>query len=324
MTTDLDLELLRELIPEQDGPAPETRRRARAALLAEIQRGRPPRRRFRLSLGVAAAAAIAGTAVVVALVAPRGGVVRPERAAAALLQRAAVAADSARAPRPGEYWYVHSREIRLGIAFGQTAHPLEIVNARRARDRQVWSGRGVPGRLVERAIGPIEFLTAQARERWVRAGRPHQLDARIDSPLPADPLSTLPTDVGALRRVIAARDGTGSPDEVLTAIGDLLREQPVPPRVRASLFRIAAGIPGIRLIGRTRDGIGRPALDVALAAHGERTELLFDPRTAALLGERYTVLKPGPKYHVQPGTVQDDTTYISSGIVGRIGRRASF
>jgi hypothetical protein len=62
---------------------------------------------------------------------------------------------------------------------------------------------------------------------------------------------------------------------------------------------------------------------VALSARGERAELLFDPRTAQLLGERYTVLKPGPKFHVKPGTVDYEATYISSAIVGRIGRHAS-
>jgi hypothetical protein len=250
-------------------------------------------------------------------------VVRPERAAAALLQRAAVAADSAGAPRPGEYWYVHSRETRLAIAFGQTAHPLEIVNALHARDRQVWIGRGVPGRIIERAIGPIEFLTPQARDRWVRrrptasAGRegrlrqPHRSAAE-----PPHPRRRAPARNGGT-------EGQGSPDEMLTAIGDLLREEPVPPRVRAALFRIAARIPGIRLIGRTRDGIGRPALDVVLSSSGERVELLFDPRTADLLGERETVLKPGPKLHVRPGTVEYEATYISSGVVKRIGQHAS-
>jgi hypothetical protein len=91
--------------------------------------------------------------------------------------------------------------------------------------------------------------------------------------------------------------------------------------VRAALYRVAAGIPGIRLLGRTRDGIGRPALAVALAdsSAGERVELLFDPRTAKLLGERYTALRAGPRFHVKPGTVQFESTYLSSGVARRAG-----
>ncbi len=51
---------------------------------------------------------------------------------------------------------------------------------------------------------------------------------------------------------------------------------------------------------------------------GNREELLFDPRAANLLGERTPVVKPPPKVHVKPGTVVDESTYISSRIVKRV------
>lgn len=91
--------------------------------------------------------------------------------------------------------------------------------------------------------------------------------------------------------------------EMFTVIGDLLRRDPLPARVRAFLYRVAARIPGIQALGPTHDGLGRPALAVALndTLYGERDELLFDPRTASLLGETSVVVKPGPKYHVKPG-----------------------
>jgi hypothetical protein len=75
--------------------------------------------------------------------------------------------------------------------------------------------------------------------------------------------------------------------EMFTVIGDLLRRDPLPARVRAFLYRVAARIPGIQALGPT--------------LYGERDELLFDPRTASLLGETSVVVKPGPKYHVKPG-----------------------
>ena len=109
---------------------------------------------------------------------------------------------------------------------------------------------------------------------------------------------------------------------MFTVIGDLLRRDPVPAPVRAALYRVAARIPGIRALGLTHDGLGRPALAIALndTLYGERDELLFDPRTAGLLGETSVVVKPGPRYHVKPGTVRTGSTYITSGIVQRIGR----
>src|SRR4051812_642036 len=91
MTTEIDLELVRELNPAEEGPSAQTRERARAALLAEVAREREPRRRptrprFGVRLGLAGAAVVA-VALVLLLVGTRGGVVRPDRAAAALLRR---------------------------------------------------------------------------------------------------------------------------------------------------------------------------------------------------------------------------------------------
>ena len=92
---------------------------------------------------------------------------------------------------------------------------------------------------------------------------------------------------------------------MFTEIGDLLREDPIPAKVRAALYLVAARIPGIQVLGLTHDAIGRPALAVALndTLYGERSELLFDPKTSALVGERSVVVKPPPAYHVKPGTV---------------------
>jgi hypothetical protein len=76
------------------------------------------------------------------------------------------------------------------------------------------------------------------------------------------------------------------------------------------------------MLGLTHDGIGRPALAVALndTLDGMRSELLFDPKTSRLLGERSVVVEPPPAYHVKPGTVHEGATYITSGIVERIGQ----
>jgi hypothetical protein len=208
-----------------------------------------------------------------------------------------------------------------------------IVNGLSTYERQAWIGLDRPGRVESRVVGPPMFLTSAARQKWIRAGRPPEQNAGFSGSLPPNAfdlpyreLLVLPTNVDALWHRLYREAGGGSAawrrHEMFTEIGDLLREDPVPARVRAALYLVAARIPGIRLLGLTRDGIGRPALAVALndTLYGERSELLFDPKTSSLLGERTVVVKPSPAYHVKPGTVQEGATYITSGIVERIGQ----
>jgi hypothetical protein len=351
MSTDMDLELVRELHPESEESS-QARDRARAVLLAQIAiaTGAPVRRRRigrRLpllpSIGLAGAVAAAVAAVLIA-VGLRGGAAQPASAAAAVLERAALAAQASAGPRelrPGDYWYVHSRNIVNGAGFAAAnhhRHGLVIVDAVSVYDRQVWMGLDKRG-LVEQRFVKVRFLSPVARRQWVSAGRPRANSAPLDIHLPADPfdppykqLLALPTDVGALYRVIEDLAGKGSPSwqpggvwqrhEMFTVIGDLLRDQLVPAGVRAALNRVAARIPGIEVAGLTHDAIGRPALAITLndTFDGSRDELLFDPRTANLLAETSVVVKPAPKYHVKPGTVTGGITYLASGIVQRIGQ----
>jgi hypothetical protein len=227
----------------------------------------------------------------------------------------------------------------------RTGHGVTvIINALTRTERQVWIGVDRPGRVVTRNAGPITFLSAAARREWIRAGGTRPMTG-VNGPLPANAfvwpagvagrpnratayqqLLALPTNVDALWRVIYRGAGQGSAawkrHEMFTEIGDLLREDPIPAKVRAALYRVAARIPGIQLLGLTRDALGRPALAVSLndVLYGMRDELLFDPRTAALLGEASVVVKPPPTYHVKPGSVRSGATYVMSGIVERIGQ----
>ena len=351
MTHDLDLEIVRELHPPADdsagSEAAQARERARVALLAEIARVDGPRRRWSpnlprlrrrrpaavLALSGAVAVAV-GVAVALSL---QGGAANPSSAAAAVLQRAARAAVAAGGPsqlRAGEYWYVKSYETG---ASAQVADPSVrggirvIVNALTTTERQVWISADRPGLDVRRITRPITFLSAAARQQWIRDGRPHQvpLSTRWQVPrdefyLPYRQLLALPSNVDALWRMFQHHAGNGSSTsrhaEMFTEIGDLLRYQPIPPKVRAAVYVAATRIPGIETAGVTHDGIGRRAVAVGFTYGGIRQELLFDPHTYVLLGERSVVVKPPSSYHVKPGSVRTGTTYVSFGIVKRIGQ----
>lgn len=360
MRTDLDLELVRELHPADSGHD-RGFELARAALLAEIERAlpesapaptppptpaparrrrrlapaRPPRRLAPVGLAAALAAVAAGLILALTL---RGGAANPPSAAALVLQRAARVAEAAGGPRqlrPGEYWYVKSVWTLAGATFPDShvrGGILQIPAAVSSYERQAWIGLARPGRVMSHVVGRLIFLTPAARQEWIRAGRPRALPGYRGS-LPAnafiEPYQTLlrlPTKVDALWQLLYREAGKGSAawkrHEMFTEIGDLLREDPIPAKVRAALYRVAARIPGIQVLGLTRDGIGRPALAIALndTLYGMRSELLFDPKTSRLLGERSVVVKPPPAYRVKPGTVQSGATYITSGIVERIGQ----
>jgi hypothetical protein len=353
MTVDFDLDVVRELHPPADQPVARQRARelARLALMAEIEQLSVPRPRRRRSswpwlrprrlaplglLGVTVAAAVA----IVLGLSLRGGAANPTSAAAAVLQRAAHAAAAAGGPRqlrPGEYWYVKSYETSTGALFaGGRSGPkggYVIVNALSTTERQIWIGVDRPGMVVTRISGPIRFLTAAARRRWIQDGRPRQV-AALPSPMRLPPdsfirpyrqLLRLPTNVDALYRELEREVRNGSAawkrHEMFTEVGDLLREDPLPAKVRAALYLVAARIPGIQMLGLTRDGIGRPALAIALndSFDGLRAELLFDPHTSALVGESEVVVKPPPADRIKAGTVDYASTYISSAIVKRLG-----
>ena len=100
----------------------------------------------------------------------------------------------------------------------------------------------------------------------------------------------------ALLQVIEDRTIVGGPPgdaETFVLIGDLLRETYASPALRAALYEVAAGLPGVELIGNVRDASGRPGVAVAYEHDGARNELIFDPETAAMLGESSVVTEAG-------------------------------
>ena len=122
-------------------------------------------------------------------------------------------------------------------------------------------------------------------------------------------LSKLPTDPHALGSLVENRTIEGGPPgdaETFTILGDLLRETYAPPGVRSALYTIASELPGVQLVGPTDDHLGRRGTAVAYVSQGLRHELIFDPRTAALLGEQTTL---------PDGAVVEWTSYLSSGVV---------
>jgi hypothetical protein len=107
-------------------------------------------------------------------------------------------------------------------------------------------------------------------------------------------MQSLSTDPGTLLEQMRRIDGgPDTPAEDFVHVGDFLRETDASPALRAALYRAAALIPGVKLLGTAKDHFGRQGLGVALTTNGVRNELIFSSQTAALMGEQSTGSTPG-------------------------------
>ncbi len=168
---------------------------------------------------------------------------------------------------------------------------------------------------------------------WVRAdgrqsaemidGKLHILPETLDPPrtwVPQDyrTLAGLPTEPQALLDWLRARDSTGQDDKAqrdaasFNMINSMLRENVLPPRLKATLLRVLALIPGVTQSVGPVDFDGRPAIAVGMVQDGWRREdILLDPATHEFLGSRTVVVKDHTLYPPagegrQPGGRPDD------------------
>jgi hypothetical protein len=217
------------------------------------------RRRFALAGGIA----VAGLAVA-GVLGFQGSGLTPSPALAATMDRLAhIAADQGwgDVPGPGQYLYTKSESVQRGGA------PVE--------DRQAW----FPSR------GQMLDSAPQSNRndgQVVMVGGPSTY-----FPTTVSGWNSLSSDPATLLQQIHKLDGgPDTPAEDFTNVGDALRETPIPPAVRALLYRAVALIPGVRLIGPQSDPTGQSGLGVGYYADGTlHSELIFDQQTARLLGE---------------------------------------
>ena len=188
-------------------------------------------------------------------------------------------------------------------------------------EREMWIDANGSGRIRE-VSGRARFLSAAQRAAWVAAGSPplprpgtvrtQHFDRHDLSGLYFSGLQRLPTEPRRLRRWIEAHDlpgesisaagtaSTGLPavrapeSKTFGAVGFLLGTGIGPPALRAALYEVAAELPGVQLLGKATDPTGREGVGVAYTdrEHGQRLELIFDPATSTLLGERWIVTSP--------------------------------
>ena len=293
------------------------------------QREATSRRSRWLMRSAAAVLVLVGAASGASLLLRPGSPAGPGTAAAAVLTNLArVAADQPvpSAPGPGQYLYVDSIEAYTdGTSSGPSGGPGYTVLL--PEHRQIWIGADGSGQIRE-TFGQPTFLSAQDRSNWEADGRPpiqHAAGYMSFGPGgledgPTD-LSKLPTDPSALAAEITSRKiegGPPGPAEDFTQVADLLRETDASPALRSALYQVAAGLPGVESLGTVTDHSGRTGVGVAYVNAGLRHELIFDPKTSALLGESYTIVGRGSGYDAPVGTVVGWEVYLQSSIVNSL------
>jgi hypothetical protein len=308
-----ELDLLRSLPTGITEPGEEAKVRVRSRLLRHIGGSRRTDRRrilvpalALLALGVAAALIGVG----------RHGA--NAASAAPFLQKTANTARRQPPTTPlakGEFQYTKSVVAYLSGGNGWQALSPGV--------RETWLGP-TGGHFHESWGRPI-FLTVADRQSWIAAGRPQVSPPADSGDLPPRKPLDLPTDPDELYQTLhdkAVGNSNGAESEMVTEIGDALREQDASPALRAALYEVASRIPGIELIGPVTDRIGRHGIAVAYSSHpsDEQHVLIFDPKTSMLLGEEYHELA-GNDYGYPPGTVTGYATYVRTGVVDRIGAR---
>jgi hypothetical protein len=324
---------------------------ARARLEDHIARAAAPqttrgRRRWWLVAAPGALAAAGVAALVIALGSgvQDGSVAPIASSAAQALNRAADAAerstDVAPFPGPDQFSYVKSEATYMDISVLDKDTTIPSLDTRTTEN---WLSANHPGQQV---TGPTHtrWPTPRAEQAWIAAGRP-ELNGAPGAPAPLDRATfslgneqlsydqVRDFDQSAEALYQRLRDhyekgqGGNIDNELFTNVGDALRDQAAPPKLRAALYRVLALIPGVQYLGHVRDRLGRPAVGVArtddASGADTRRELLFDPTTSELLAEQEVMLSvpSGLKGLVRPGTVIGDAVYVRRAVVDRIGQR---
>jgi hypothetical protein len=223
----------------------------------------------------------------------------------------------------------------LSQAYNQ---PLGVQLAS-AADRRAWRRDGSPGSWnVDAEIGlsdpagyssgggPTQSGRGRMRELFGETGNPFVVGDRSYS---AQGLRQLPAGPAQLKALLLAGyqagAGYGSTTDYLFETVPLVFELPVTSQVRAGLYRMLAGLPGVRGLGQVRDASGRRGAAVGLngrythcghwsqpgsgaehwtfASCTVQQRLIINPATGQLLALelRYLRLPPGQSWSAPGG-----------------------
>jgi hypothetical protein len=286
-------------------------------LLAEILSSPPVSRRPRRIAAWAPAAVLALAIAVVAVLRPAGQPEIANRTARAVLRHVAMVAASEPADTTGDVEYTKTSERSL-ITYVTDQGSYSVI-ATETNERWVASdGSG----LIRTTSAPDTFVSEADRAAWEAAGSPDlgrpgtKVHRFGPGELHYEDTSALPTDPAALAEVIRGhvrKEQIPEAPAMLEYIGELLSVPSASPELRASLYQVAAGLPGVEFQPNAQDDAGRlgTAVSIEYSQGGVRQEqsLVFEMDTSRLLERRQVYLEAG-SLHVVPPFTADAETFI--------------
>jgi hypothetical protein len=187
----------------------------------------------------------------------------------------------------------------------------------REAHREVWFGSDGSGLIRGTLIGS-RFFTEERRTRWESAGHRAAREDRTPSvdlfaagclhghgPL----LSKLSTDPAALATELGDRRKL-----TLHRIGELMGEALVSDALGRALHQVAAQLPGAEMLTIATDELGRRGHGITRVEHGSRVELIFEPDSFELMGNREILVDRDADFAPR-GAVIGWTSYVSREVV---------
>lgn len=295
---------------------PAARARARNRLVSRILHKKSPRIQRRLTrrvvVATAAAAVAAGGLIVADSVVVRDEPVGASAEAATLLNQAADRAIGSTDPVVGPDEYLHITTVAVS-AMTVVASPTGVGTWLVTYTDELFVPGNPATEWVLRRSPHVPYRAEDATlaaEHGMQEGMPGFTERATEGAFFGEPqqgewgtptpefLASLPRHPEQLLDQIRthAGDAGPSPDgEALVVIADTLRTGFVPGDLRAALFQAAALIPGVELIDEQANLNGQVGVAVGRYEpnNGERQEIIFDPETGAMIGERDVLVDRG-------------------------------
>ena len=299
---------------------------------------RGPRRRSAL---VGAIAVVVLAVVLVVQLLPSSGSNTVSEADAALSQVASVAATrpAGITPGPGHYLYYETTQLlqELGppAPEGVRQFLFDVTET-----TQTWVAPNGSGRQ-RIVVGQPRLAFPADKAAWEAAGSPaglHPVGADVSYPSTQAPnggplraahgqyflsylnSSTFPTQPAALEKYMDRyfKIYKESPSATFQLAGNVLQVG-ASPALRSAIFELIEHLRGVVLLGPTKDPIGRSGTGVAIDGFGNRSILIFNPKTSAVLGEKIV----SAKSVTEAGQVIPKGTLVSSETFGTTGVASS-
>lgn len=241
--------------------------------------------------------------------------------------------------RPGQFRYIHEHqwwaEWSESEYVRKVEHRYEIWVP--AQERQVWmerretTGRSVvlngsekqaraegvdpPERVVETYRAPCgDYFSPTDRPCEFIASFAHPNQAYMAS-LPRDPDELLAQVRGMTKR----DDPRFTPDSMaFQHVAVFLRERSVPADLRMAFYRVLAKLPSIEITENVPNLAGREGTSFAVADQDVRREIIVDPGSGQVIGERWLTVRA--QNGMKAGTVRLDSS-LETVVVDGMGVR---